>query len=96
MIACVHYTCIGSEVNDGINTELYFPPASGHIIIDVIVKGTSRRILVNNNLGFIVVNDLLVRGDLVQIIYKTLPRFVGAVTDTPDFDYGDFDSGFFG
>jgi hypothetical protein len=74
MIKSVQYTCIGSEANDGINTEIYFPCASGMVIIDTLVNGKSKNLDVNNETGFVLVTELLGRGDLVQIIYKTLPR----------------------
>lgn len=74
MIKSIQYTCIGSEVNDGINTELYFTAASGMVIIDTLVKGKSKQLNVDNTTGFFLVNEVLYRGDLVQIIYKTLPR----------------------
>lgn len=74
MIDSVSYKCIGSEVNDGINTELYFHPASGFKIIDTIVNGKSKPLTVDETKGFVLVDELLGRGDVVTVIYKTLPR----------------------
>jgi hypothetical protein len=74
MIDSIQYTCKGNEVNDGINTELYFPAASGMVIIDTLVHGKSLQLDVDNTTGYVLVNKVLQRGDLVQIICKTLPR----------------------
>lgn len=94
MIASVQYTCIGSEVNDGINTEIYFHPASGLKIIDTIVKGKSKDLTIDETTGFVLVNELLERGDLVQVIYKTLPRNASVSTggSMVDFTDGDFET----
>jgi hypothetical protein len=98
MIKSIQYRCIGSEVNDGINTELYFPAASGMVIIDTLVHGKSLQLDVDNTTGFVLVNEVLERGDLVQIIYKTLPRnsstviIGGSLVDfiDEDFETADF------
>lgn len=96
MIASVSYKCIGSEVNDGINTEIYFPPASGLEIIDTLVNGKSRVLGTDETMGFVLVDELLQRGDVVTIIYKTLPRTNTTPSGTtvdfeePDFDMSDF------
>jgi hypothetical protein len=98
VIKSVQYTCIGSEVNDGINTELYFPCASGMVIIDTLVNGKSLNLDVDNETGFVLVaSQVLERGDLVQIIYKTLPRnssvsLGGSLVDfiDEDFEAADF------
>jgi hypothetical protein len=94
VIKSIQYTCIGSEVNDGINTELYFPPASGMVIIDTLVHGKSLPLDVDNTTGFVLVNEVLERGDLVQIIYKTLPRNSSVSTggSLVDFIDEDFES----
>ena len=90
MIAKVQYTCIGSEVITGGNTEIYFHPASGLKIIDTIVKGYSKPLTVDEETGLVTVDEVLVKGDTVVVLYKTLPRF-GAAALT-DFDLADFES----
>jgi hypothetical protein len=93
MIKSIQYACIGSEVNDGINTEIYFHGASGYKIIDTIVKGKSKSLTMDESTGLILVDELLVRGDVVTCIYKTLPRNVGN-TSMVDFSFSDFTSDF--
>ena len=44
------------------------------MIIDTLVNGKSKNLDVNNQTGYVLVTQVLTRGDLVQIIYKTLPR----------------------
>jgi hypothetical protein len=91
MIAAIKYKCIGSEVNDGINTEVYFHGASGYQIIDTIVKGVSKRLTVDENTGLVLVDEVLVRGDEVLCIYKTLPRFATDREFSPiNFDSSEF------
>jgi hypothetical protein len=96
MIASVSYKCIGSEPNDGINTTLYFYPASGYDIVDIIVKGKSKNVTIDETTAEVIVDELLVRGDVVTCIYKTLPRTDTSPTQStidfeePDFELADF------
>jgi hypothetical protein len=94
VIAAIQYTCIGSEVNDGINTEIYFHGASGYKIIDTIVKGRSKNLTMDETTGYVLVDELLVRGDTVVCLYKTLPRNASVVVggSMVDFTDGDFES----
>jgi hypothetical protein len=90
MIKSASYTCIGSEVNDGINTEVYFPCASGLKIIDTIVNGKSRRLTVKEETGFVLVDELLGRGEVVTIIYKVIPRnILGTQREFDPSNFGD-------
>lgn len=92
MIASVSYKCIGSEVNDGINTEVYFHPASGFKIIDTIVKGRSKSLTVDETKGFVLVDELLQRGDVVTVLFKFLPKTSTAPAQTTvDFEEPDFE-----
>lgn len=100
MIKSIQYTCLGTEGND-----IYFHPCSGNVIIDVLVDGYSflhvaeetsggYRAVVDNHYGKVTLSAITA-GMLVQVIYKTLPRFETVTMELTDFDIDDFDSGDF-
>jgi hypothetical protein len=92
MIKSIQYTANGTE--DGI---IYCNPASGYVIIDVLVNGLSVLIdsgevsgfqaSVDNTYGKVSTSGLN-RGDLLQVVYKTKPSYS---TDR-EFDPANFNS----
>jgi hypothetical protein len=106
MIAAITYTCTGSEPLDvwGMiddvqvdGTLVMINAASGYEIIDVRLNGYSQDyqdLLVDETKGRIVFSPVLVKGDVVEALYKTLPRY-GTLTTMVDFDPADFTSGDF-
>jgi RNase P/RNase MRP subunit POP5 len=98
VIANATYRCIGSEPKDAGMTDIYIHPASGLKIIDIIVNGVSKRLgdlTIDENFGLVVIDEELERGDVVQCIYKTLPRFTVALPTMSEFDPLDFAEGEF-
>ena len=90
MIAKVQHISIGNEVMDGVDTIIDCYPASGYVMIDVIVKGYSKNfniVSVDNTYGRVVIpNTTLVKGDCVTFIYKQNPAF----NETREFSAADF------
>jgi hypothetical protein len=88
MIASIQYTCKGTEAGD-----IYFHAASGYNIIDILNNGVSIPMEKDETYGLVVVPSTN-KGDLVQIIYKTLPRnsSVSGGTSMVDFTDGDFET----
>ena len=88
MIASIQYTCKGTEAGD-----IYFHAASGYEIIDVLNNGVSIAMVTDEEYGLVTVPSTN-KGDLVQIIYKTLPRVAGYTggTELVDFVTDDFES----
>jgi hypothetical protein len=83
MIASIQYTCKGTEAGD-----VYFHAASGYEIIDVLNNGVSIAMVTDEEYGLVTVPSTN-KGDLVQIIYKTLPRnsTSGSMVDFTDGDF---------
>ena len=83
MIASVTHHIRGNEPFEAGETLIYFHPASGLEIIDVIINGVSQdysAITVDENTGKIGTSQTLNRNDWVQVTYKTLPRVTSSVT----------------
>lgn len=97
MISTVTYQLIGSETVTAGETEVYFHPASGLEIIDIIINGVSQdfsELTIDETYGKIAKAGL-VAGDWISCTYKTLPRVAVSVTPTPtmvDFSETDFES----
>lgn len=95
MIAVTHYTCIGSEEKSGANTIIYHTRSSGLKMIDVIVKGNSKlfnNVTVDDYYGKVTIPQTLVKGDLVQFVYKVMPELPLPII--PEFSSSDFNSDF--
>lgn len=76
MIASVTYKVSGNEPVEAGQRIIYFYPAAGYPIIDIIVNGLSDRLVtINENYGK-VSKAGFIKGDVVTCIYKTLPRSV--------------------
>jgi hypothetical protein len=91
VIASVQISSKGSEGN-----IVYCYPASGLKILDVSLNGVSIsywQSIIDETLGKITLEANLEYGDLVKVIYKTLPK-VATVTSTVmvDFESADFES----
>ena len=82
MLHAIHHTSSGTEIVEGANTLVFFPVASGLVIIDTLVNGLSLDLAIDNTRGLVYVPGTLQRGDLVQILYKTLPRL--PIPEPPD------------
>lgn len=87
----------GGEVS-GLNTIVYIHPASGFVVIDVLLNGVSldlgTEVTVDNTYGKLTFPQVLGQGDHVLCVFKQLPRYGPAyeLPDMVDFDPADFDS----
>ena len=94
MIASVTYQVLGSEPVVAGEREVYFHPASGMKIIDVIINGVSQDfsvLSIDEEYGK-VAKAGLIAGDWVSCTYKTLPRYAGVVSASMvDFSETDFE-----
>jgi hypothetical protein len=71
------YRCIGSETKSGGNTIIDAPPIAGMTVTNLFVNGSGQAYSpedVDSGTASVVVQALLERGDLVQILFKKLPR----------------------
>lgn len=95
MIAVTHYTCIGSEEKSGGNTIIFHTRSSGYKLMDVIVKGNSKlftNVTVDDYYGKVTIPQTLVKGDLVQFVFKIRPEI--PVPIVAEFSSTDFNSDF--
>lgn len=95
MLGITQITILGSEIKVSGSTYINHARSSGWEIIDVIVNGYSKNftvVSVDNYKGLVVIPEILERGDLVQILFKFIPRIKTAYT--PEFDKLDFNNDF--
>lgn len=95
MLAITQISIIGSEKKLLGNTYINHARSSGWEIIDVIVNGYSKNfdlITVDNYTGLIMIQEELERGDLVQVLYKMIPKI--GTGYLPEFSSLDFNNDF--
>ena len=95
MLAITQISIIGSETKVSGSTYINHARSSGWEIIDVIVNGYSKNfdiVTVDNYTGLIIVPQILERGDLVQVLYKMIPKI--GTGYLPEFSSLDFNNDF--
>lgn len=91
MLAITQISILGSEKKVLGSTYLNHARSSGWEVIDVIVNGYSKNfdvVSVDNYTGLIIVPEILGRGDLVQVLFKMIPKLrTGYVAEFSSLDF---------
>lgn len=91
MLAITQISILGSEKKVGTSTYINHARSSGWEIVDVIVNGYSKNfdvVTIDNYTGLIIVPQILNRGDLVQVLFKMIPKLrTGYVAEFSSLDF---------